>query len=111
MDMHRRWQRWQGYPTTADEILADASYQYEWTSNITHFDYYLKAITTDEARKLGKAPPCYRLYLIENQPESYVGVGIHHGRMIEDIPHPDALALGMRAVLGKPFIKHTSLER
>jgi len=112
IDHRRRWAKWHGYPVNGEGVLADASFHRVWTSPISHIDYYLKPVMTEELDRLGPAPHGYMVMRGGGEPEGYVGVGIHHREMIWPVPKPDLMGLATRAALGKdlPYIRHKPPE-
>ena len=94
-----------GYARTARDVTTDSSYAHVWTSPGSDIAYHVKAVLTPELLAMTD-PPFHRRILLENEPESYVYVGILDGKLVETFPQSDMPALGLRVSLGTglPFI-------
>jgi len=95
------------FAKTAREVTQDPSYAHVWTSPGSHIAYYVKAVLTQDLQQMTD-PPLHRRIVLEDEPESYMYVGILDGQLVNQVPKSDLTTLGLRVSLGTglPFIKN-----
>ena len=94
------------FAKTAREVTQDASYVHVWTSPGSHMAYYVKAVLTQDLQQMTD-PPLHKRIVLQDEPESYLYVGILDNQIVPQLPNSDLPTLGLRVSLGNglPFIK------
>jgi hypothetical protein len=101
-----------GFARTVAEVIHDESYRMFWKSPASGIEYYLKAVPTSDMRPWNSDPPLHRRAVMDNEPESYVYIGVSGKQIVDRPPESDLTLLGLRIALGKdlPFIHRKPFE-